>query len=96
MADIAVTASTVIHRNVAGNERIFVCDFAPTTAAGTDTVATPLSVVNSVTGSWIAPASTVLTTAVTFNVQPSSLAGSILIQTSTHDNLSFRYRVSGR
>lgn len=94
MADIAITSTTVIHQNVAGNERIVIGQYAATTAAGSDTVATPLSVVNFVSVEF---ASTVaLTTATIVSAQPSTLAGAITVQTSTHDNLSVRYRITGR
>lgn len=97
MADVPVTASTFISRNVAvGNSFRWVGDYAATTAAGADTVATPLSVVDSVSVSFAtAGSSSAPTTATICQAYLSTLAGSILVATSTHNNLSVRYTVTG-
>lgn len=95
MADILATASTVIQRNVAGNQRIITAQYAATTAAGSDTVAVPgLQVVDYVNVSYAATAA--LTTATIVQAYPSTVAGSILVVTSTHNNLSVRYQAFGR
>lgn len=94
MADIPSSASTIISRNVTGGQRVFVGQYAATTAAGSDTVATPLRVVEFVNVEFASTAA--LTTATIVQGYPSTLAGSILVVTSTHDNLSVRYQVFGR
>ena len=45
MADFASSQSTIIDRYVMGNVRGFTCEYLATTAAATDTVVTPLTLV---------------------------------------------------
>lgn len=96
MATIAQTASTVVQRNVTGNQRVFTCEYAATTAAGSDTVATPLTIVDSVNVSWAFSATTALTTVNYLKASVSTQRGAIVVWNSTHDNLSVRYTVCGR
>lgn len=95
MADLAVTTSTVVNRNVTGNQRTFVSDVSSlTTSAGADTVATPLSVVDYVTAQFN---TTNATTNHVIQAFPSTeTTGAFVAITSTHDGFAVRYEVKGR
>lgn len=94
MADVVSTSSTVVSRQVTGHQRVIIADYSATTSAGSDTVATPLSVVDWVGVGFVSTAA--LTTATVVDATPSTQAGGITVWTSTHDGLSVRYEVKGR